>query len=70
MCPYRNDQEWLHLKQTAPVDFQRAVDFEREIKKRDAAMWLHKDCVPLDEVQLNDQPDLFGKPCSSGMCFT
>lgn len=70
MCPYRNDQEWLELKQSQPDEFAKAVRFEQEIRQLDGHMWLHKDCVPIAEVKLNDQPDLFAKPCASGMCFT
>ena len=70
MCPYRSDQEWLHLKATYPADFKRAESLEMVIQKRDPNAWLHKDCVPLGEVKMDDQPDLFAKPCASGMCFT
>jgi 3'-phosphoadenosine 5'-phosphosulfate sulfotransferase (PAPS reductase)/FAD synthetase len=70
MCPYRSDQEWLHLKETAFVDFLSASRLEKEIQARDSKMFLHKSCRPIDEVRLNSQPDLFAKPCASGMCFT
>lgn len=70
MCPFRSDAEWLHLKRTAPKDFESAVMLEREVRQRDPSAFLHSSVVPLDEVKLSDQPDLFAKPCNSGGCFT
>lgn len=71
MCPYRSDQEWLHLKQTDPLDFKRAVLLEKKLQKRDPDVYFHGTCQPLDSVSFNEeQSDLFGKPCASGMCFT
>jgi hypothetical protein len=68
MCPYRSDQEWKDI-QDLP-DFQQAVEFEESIQERDSKVWLHKSCQPINEVDLMDEPDLFSKPCDSGMCFT
>ena len=70
MCPFRSDREWLHLKKTAPEDFQAAVELEREVRQRDPSAFLHKSLVPLDEVEFLDQPDLFAKSCDAGGCFT
>jgi hypothetical protein len=33
-CPFRNDNEWLHLKQTDPEGWARAVEIDR-LSKRD-----------------------------------
>jgi hypothetical protein len=71
MCPYRNDQEWLHLKTRGDGDFQRAVDLEKKLQERDPDVYFHDTCQPLDEVGFNEeQEDMFSKPCASGMCFT
>jgi hypothetical protein len=70
MCPYHSDQEWQHLKKTAPKDFQRAVAFERGIQRRDPQAFLHRSLRPIDQVDLSAKPDLFAKPCASGWCFT
>jgi len=67
MCPLRNDEEWRGLK---PRDFQKAVVLERELQRHDKHVFLHKSCKPLDTVDFDSEPDLFAKPCSSGMCFT
>ena len=69
MCPYRNDQEWLMIKGTE--DFDKAVALEKELQKSDPDVFFHNSCEPLTEVNFNEnQTDLFGKPCTSGMCFT
>lgn len=71
MCPYRNDQEWLHLKAKGNGDFQKAVELEQFLQERDPDVYFHDTCQPLDEVSFNEeQGDMFSKPCASGMCFT
>ncbi len=71
MCPYHNDQEWLHLKAQDNGDFQKAVDLEKKLQERDPDIYFHNSCQPLDEVDFNEgQEDMFSKPCASGMCFT
>jgi len=71
MCPYRSDQEWLHLKTGGNGDFQKAVDLEKQLQERDPDVYFHGTCKPLDEAYFNeDQEDMFSKPCASGMCFT
>lgn len=69
MCPYRNDREWLYIKDTP--DFDKAVALEKELQKKDPNVYFHDTCKPLDEVSFNaEQVDMFGKECASGMCFT
>ena len=71
MCPYRSDQEWLHLRNTDPLDFERAVKLEKKLQQKDSHVYLHDSCKPLDTVDFNEsQGDMFDKPCASGMCFT
>ena len=71
MCPYRNDTEWLHLKENYPEDFSRAVKLEADLQQRDPNVYFHDTCVPLEDVSFNEgQDDMFAKPCASGMCFT
>jgi len=68
MCPYRNDQEWLDLTETGEIT--KAIEFEGSIQGRDSNVWLHNSCEPIGSVDFTDEPDLFAKPCASGMCFT
>ena len=68
MCPYRSDHEWRDILGTP--DFDDAVAFEKEIQKKDPHAFLHRQCIPIDTVDFSAEPDLFAKPCDSGMCFT
>lgn len=68
MCPNQSDDEWRDLKKNYPAEFQRAVELEREIQKRDPFAWLHKSCQPLDTVVFSD-PEPDSRPCESGGCF-
>jgi len=67
MCPYRSDQEWQELSAT---DMDKASLFENDAQERDSDIWLHKTCEPIGSIEFDEQPDLFAKPCASGMCFT
>ena len=69
MCPNHSDHEWRRLKDERPDEFQKAVDLEREIHRRDPEAWLHRSCVPLDKVDFSQPEDLFSRPCDSGVCF-
>lgn len=66
MCPNQGDHEWRSLP---PAEFLQAVEFEREIQKRDPNAFLHRSCTPLDKVNFEEEEDLFSRPCDSGMCF-
>lgn len=66
MCPNQGDHEWRSLP---PDEFKKAVELEREIHKVDPDAWLHRSCVPLDQVDFSQPEDLFSRPCDSGMCF-
>jgi hypothetical protein len=72
MCPNQGDDEWRDIKENYPADFARAVALEKEVQQSDPFAWLHKSCVPLDEVDFTKPPelDLFVRACSSGGCFT
>lgn len=69
MCPNHGDHEWRLIKTQRPDEFQKAVELEREIHKVDPDAWLHRSCVPLDEVDFSQPEDLFSRACDSGMCF-
>lgn len=69
MCPNHSDNEWRKLIAECPDEFQKAVELEREIHKTDPDAWLHRSCIPLDQVDFSQPDDLFSRPCDSGMCF-
>lgn len=73
MCPNRDDNLWLYMKENVPEDFEKACQHEQEIQKEFPHLYLTKYGVPLKEAPLtsnskNAQMDLM-LFCDSGMCF-
>lgn len=75
-CPYHDDAFWRDLRDNAPADWRDAVEFDREIRTGGRGMlltpFLHRSCVPLDQVDLSTAEDrgqlsLFNDECE-GMC--
>lgn len=65
-CPHRQDDEWRTLP---PHEFQKAIQLEEEIRKKDSGVYLHRSRLPLAQVDLsNSQADLFGE--CDGYCWT
>jgi hypothetical protein len=78
-CPYHSNAEWRRLKQEEPEAFLSAVEFERSLQaaKSESANYhcvpyLHKSCVPLDQVDFRNDVDrgqqLFWQDECEGMC--
>ena len=70
MCPNRGTKEWAYLKESASADFIKAVEFEKQIRKQDDALWLTQSGKPLEELDITSAPDMFTGRCDSGYCFT
>lgn len=57
-CPYHDDRQWLAMKRDDPVAWADAVDVDRALREAGGVarfrgqMYLHRDMVPLDEVDL------------------
>lgn len=79
-CPYTDNARWRDMKDNDPAAFADAVAIDKLIRpgmpgpKRPAgdAWFVHRDLVPLDEVDLSTaeeggQPDLFNNECD-GLC--
>ena len=76
VCPYHNDAYWHFMKTERPIEFEDAVEFDKNIRTgsrnvRDK-LYLHRSCKPLDEVEFNKkendkQLDMFNNECE-GMC--
>jgi hypothetical protein len=75
-CPYHSNHEWRWLKATDPEGWQQAVDIDNLIRGgvrgTKHALYLHRDMVPLEEVDLSTdtergQMGLWGNECE-GMC--
>lgn len=71
MCPNMGLNGWKYLKENYPLDFEKAIKFEKQIRSKNSNEWLHRSGKPIDEaVQLDEnQPDLFDG-CDSGYCWT
>mgnify|MGYP000739671681 CR=1 FL=1 len=75
MCPNRHNNEWAHMQDNCPIDFARAVAFERDLIARFPQYRLTKnDNKLLGDIDFIDdgrgsQMDLL-QFCDSGMCFT
>lgn len=70
MCPNHTQAEWRDIRDNKPQDWQHAIKFDRAIRKRDPNAFLHPDCVPLDQANLEDANGVvFGHECQSGQCF-
>ncbi len=77
-CPFHNNTEWRKLKYNEPEAFAEAVRVEKELQRTKKAAadrsvpWLHRSCIPLEEVDLSTeedagQLDMFGNECE-GLC--
>lgn len=75
-CPYHSDAEWIRLKTEEPKEFQRAVDFEKQLQtqmgkvdRMNSTVYLHSSLKPLETIQFRheNQPNMFGNECE-GMC--
>jgi len=76
-CPYHSNAYWRRMKKYMPDEWADAVAFDKELRKQQypgvtGKVYIHRDMVPLDEVDLSTdrdrgQLDLFGEECE-GMC--
>lgn len=75
-CPYHTNDEWRLIREN-PEEWKNVVEFDRAIRIMDGMrhqVFLHRDRVPLDQVDLSNEEDhgqlnLFGK-CEYGLCGT
>lgn len=62
-CPFHDDRMWLEMKRNDPEAWADAVYVDHAIRKLpriNGEVYLHRSCVPLDQVDLNEnQMDLF-----------
>ena len=78
-CPFHSNKEWQRLKTQEPAEFERAVQFEKELQETKAATdnmhstpYLHRSCQPIDQVDTRSDFDkgqlpLWDDECE-GMC--
>lgn len=63
-CPFKSDAEWRRLKADDPNGWQRAVYIDAVCRTGtglDAHRYLHKSCVPLDQVDLRPADEKSGQ---------
>lgn len=72
MCPNMRVDEWRDVKEDER-DWPKVIKFDREIRQRDAHVWLTDQAVPIYQADFDDANEvLFGRErgaCDSGMCF-
>lgn len=75
-CPHHSNAEWRRIRDTDPKGWQQAIAFDAKIRtgihKVRAKCFVHRDCVPLAEVDLSTDDErgqglLWGNECE-GMC--
>jgi len=70
-CPYHSDIFWKQLKANSPAEFADAVDFDHAIRKHRVSLknkaFLHRSLRPLEDIDFDNQPDLFDDECE-GYC--
>ncbi|KAB2666769.1 hypothetical protein F9K91_02185 [Brucella tritici] len=75
-CPYHNNDMWRDMRDNDPVSWADAIEMDKTIRSGFRGMkkelFLHRSCVPLDQVDLSTAEDrgqlnLFLNECE-GMC--
>ena len=63
-CPFHSNSEWRRLRNDEPEEFQKAVEFDVEIRaqfKKDIVhqmdVFLHRSCKPLSEIDFDSDED-------------
>lgn len=56
-CPFHDNRTWLDMKRNDKPSWDDAVFMDKKIRKMpklDGEVYLHRSCLPLDEVDLNE----------------
>ena len=72
-CPYHDHATWREIKLSG--DWKEAVEVDRAIRDKRPGFkcYVHRSCIPLEDVDLRNEQDhgqleLWGEECT-GMCF-
>ena len=63
-CPFKSDAEWRRLRDTDAAGWSRAVEIDRVCRTGsglDAKRFLHRSCLPLDQVDLRPADEKTGQ---------
>lgn len=75
-CPFHNNEVWRDLKKNSPHEFLEVIEVDKTIRNLipnlDSQLFLHKSCMPLDEIDFGDNQlsfidDDFNNECE-GLC--
>ncbi len=70
MCPNRDHAAWIDMKNNRPDDWNKAVEFEREMRLKDDGLYLHQSGRVLNEVPENwHSKEPYTGRCTEGMCL-
>lgn len=61
-CPFHGNAEWRHMKKNKPDEWADVVEFDKGIRNGGISnskgkQYLHRSCVPLDQVDLSTPAD-------------
>ena len=64
-CPFHSDAEWRKLRDNNPVEWRKAIEFDRLLrmthrdhnKRLNMRVYLHNSCKPLIDVDLDNDED-------------
>jgi hypothetical protein len=59
-CPYHNNASWRHVRDSDPKEWDEVVAFDKLVRDKNSInkkIYLHRDCVPLDQVDLTTPED-------------
>ena len=53
-CPFHDDNFWIDMRNNRPEEFANAVEFDKKMRMHNPKVknYVHRSCVPLDEVNL------------------
>ncbi len=75
-CPYRTNQSWLDLKRTDPAGWNRAVEIDAALRKKDSIvtrgfrqeLFVHRSCIPLEVIDFTALCPNTLDPMTTGEC--
>lgn len=71
-CPFHNNPRWRAIK-AVPEEWEDVIEVDRAVRSMDklnGAAYLHRDCVPLERANLDEeQATMWGEDCL-GVCNT
>jgi len=82
ICPYHDNSHWREMRDDYPEDWRHVVEFDRFLRgdsrytaSAKGELFLHNDCIPLDEVDLRPKHEQDGQLslfdiCDEGHCWT